>query len=77
VYYTNNPPYNNYQLLSIIDINENENLPIIREVDLPILGFSGETTNFLIKHKDALGRYAPEQFFNQLYNIRIDTEQIL
>lgn len=77
VYYTNNPTYNNYQLLSIIDINENENLPIIREVDLPILGFSGETTNFLIKHKDALGRYAPEQFFNQLYNIRIDTEQIL
>lgn len=74
VLYNNTLDNNAYQLLSNIELIDNTIFPITKSLDLPILNFSGQTTNLLFKPKDALGRYSPEQFYHQEYNLNLQSQ---
>jgi hypothetical protein len=58
VFFSNIPPYNNYQLLSMVEI-PNETSSITRSIDLPAMSFGNESVNMLFKYKDARGNYSP------------------
>lgn len=68
---------NNYQLLSNVELPYYSTFPVTVSLDLPALGFSGESTNLVFKPKDSLGRYSPEQFFHYEYNVNLNAQVLL
>ncbi len=68
---------NNYQLLSNVELPYYSTFPVTVSLDLPALGFSGESTNLVFKPKDPLGRYSPEQFFHYEYNVNLNAQVLL
>lgn len=67
----------NYQFLSLIQIPFGLSFPITKSIDLPILSFSGESTNLLFKPKDPLGRYCPEDYFHTEYDVKLNAQYLL
>ena len=68
---------NNYQLLSNVELPYYSTFPVTVSLDLPALGFSGESTNLVFKPKDPLGRYSPEQFFHHEYNVNLNAQVLI
>ena len=77
IYYSNGLNNENYQALSTIQIGKYIQQPIIKNIDLPILNFFGDNVNLQFRHKDYNGNYTPQQFFNNIYNVKLNTDQQL
>lgn len=76
MYYTNKRPYNSFQLLSIVEVDQNPPTIITKSIDIPLLGFSDETVNFKIKYKDGKGNYCPQQFFSFIYGVDLQVSEL-
>ena len=76
LYYNNTSNKDNYQLLSTFQINQIQNTPVIKSIQIPKQYFSNQTNKFLLKYKDSKNRYCQQQSFLKQNNVSFDFQTI-